>query len=560
MARCCATTITTISGSAERMTLRRVVIGCALGSTLLLALPPVRAQSAAPRLLVVVMVDQMRADYLALFDRHWKAGFRTLLREGAVFENAAYPYANTVTCAGHATVSTGTFPRTHGIVGNAWWSREDARLVDCSIDTNPASAHISYGRPAKSGNGPHLLLVPTLGDELRRQRTGSHVVSLSLKPDAATMLAGHGGDVVTWLDSPAGAFVTSRAYGSAPAPALVEFFNTNPLRRELSGTWTLLENADTYVNADAITGERPPVGRDGVFPHEIGGLLGPNARSLGFWQQSPRSDEYLARMAAAIVDAVALGRDDVPDFLGIGFSALDLVGHSFGPGSREVEDVLVHLDRTLGTLIEVLDKRVGRDRYVLALTADHGVAPVPAPPRGGRVSPAEIEQRINELLEARGIVSPARYPVAVRGPYVYFASGVLERLRADPTLQHAVGQTISEVAGVSRVLTADQLSATSADDMVRAAALSYMAGRSGDLVIIPQPGWLLLSPNVATATTHGTPYDYDRRVPLILFGSGIKAGRFTQSATPADIAPTLAGRAGIKLPSAEGRVLREALK
>jgi predicted AlkP superfamily pyrophosphatase or phosphodiesterase len=406
--------------------------------------------------------------------------------------------------------------------------------------------------------------VPTLGDELRRQRPGSRVVSLSLKPDAATMLAGHGGDVVTWFEGPAGAFVTSRAYAPSPVPALAQFFAANPLAREVWGTWTLLESADTYVNPDAIPGERPPAARDGVFPHEIGGLFGglfgADARSIALWQQSPRSDEYLARMATAMVESLNLGSNDTPDFLAIGFSALDLVGHSFGPGSREIEDVLVHLDRTLGTLIDVLDKRVGRDRYVLALTADHGVAPVPAPPRGGRLFTEDIEQRIKEVLSAKGVSATARYSVAVRGPYVYFADGVLERLRADAALRQTVVEAISEVPGVSRVLAADHLSPTSTDDIVRSVALSYVRGRSGDLVIVPQPGWLLTVRSATAAANHGTPYDYDRRVPLILFGSGIKPGRFTQAATPADVAPTLADRAGITLPAAEGRVLREALK
>ena len=201
-------------------------------------------QAARPRLLVILVVDQMHADYLTVFRRHWTRGFRRLLADGAVFENAAYPYANTVTCAGHATVATGALPRTHGIVGNTWWNRERGGLVDCSIDTSPDAAHISYGRPAAAGNSAHLFMVPTIGDELRRQHPGARVVSLSLKPDTAVTLAGHGGDVVLWFDGGAGAFVTSKAYAAGPSEDVADFLSTNPLTDELRGNWTLKKPAD----------------------------------------------------------------------------------------------------------------------------------------------------------------------------------------------------------------------------------------------------------------------------------------------------------------------------
>src|SRR5688500_13785418 len=154
---------------------RLLAVVCVLVSAALFAWPA-RGQPAAPRLLVLLVVDQMRADYLTTFERHWERGFRRLVTDGTVFENAAYSYANTVTCAGHATVATGASPRTHGMVGNAWWDQDSGRLVDCTIDTRPEAAHISYGRPVASGNGPHLLTATTIGDELRRQRPGARVV------------------------------------------------------------------------------------------------------------------------------------------------------------------------------------------------------------------------------------------------------------------------------------------------------------------------------------------------------------------------------------------------
>jgi predicted AlkP superfamily pyrophosphatase or phosphodiesterase len=534
-----------------------LTVACAVLSAALLVWPA-RGQSAAPRLLVLLVVDQMRAEYLTLFERHWERGFRRLITQGSVFEHAAYPYANTVTCAGHATVATGALPRTHGLVGNAWWDRDRGGLTDCTIDAGADAAHISYGRPVTSGNGPHLLAATTIGDELRRQRPGARVVSISLKPDTAITLAGHGGDVVAWFDAGAASFVTSQAYVPAASADLTAFFSTHPLTEEFSATWTLRKSPDAYINADATPGQRPPTGRDGLFPHAIGG---PGAAlSVALWMQSPASDRYLGRMAASLVETRALGADAAPDVLAIGFSALDLVGHGFGPDSREIEDVLINLDQTIGDLLDVLDRRVGPSGYVVALTADHGVAPIPEATGSGRVMTEDLEERIVDLLHSRwGAERPGAYAV-VRGPYVYFAHGILARLRAEPALWREVLAAITTHPGVLRVLSADELTPSAGDPIVRAAALSYFPGRSGDLVIVTKPGWVAGGRSGTAATSHGTPHDYDQRVPVVFFGNGIRAGRLSQAASPADIAPTLAHLAGITLPQAEGRVLREALR
>jgi hypothetical protein len=521
---------------------------------------PLRGQSAPPRLLVILVVDQMRADYLAVFQRHWERGFRRLVTDGAVFEHAAYSFANTVTCAGHATVATGALPRTHGIVGNLWWDREHAAGVDCTIDASAEAAHISYGRPVPLGNGPHLLRATTIGDEVRRRHPAARVVSLSLKPDTAVTLAGHSGDVVTWFDGGAGAFVTSRAYAAGPSPELAGFLSTNPLSDELRGAWTLSKTAASYLNADATPGQRPPIGRDGVFPHAISGPSGPDARSIAFWMQSPQSDRYLGRMAASLVEKLQLGADQAPDVLAIGFSALDLVGHAFGPDSREVEDVLINLDQTIGDLLDVLDRRIGPSGYVVALTADHGVAPIPQALASGRVVSEDLEERLEALLTSRWGAAKEGYYAVVRTPNVYFGPGILARLHADRALWQQVVASIERTPGVLRVLPADELSPSAADPIVRAVALSYVPGRSGDLVIVTQPGWLAGARNSTAATGHGTAHDYDRRVPVVLFGNGIRAARLTEAATPADIAPTLAFLAGVTLPQADGRVLHEALR
>ncbi|HLG54610.1 MAG TPA: alkaline phosphatase family protein [Vicinamibacterales bacterium] len=509
-----------------------------------------------PRLLVIVVVDQMRADYLQRFDRHWRGGFRTLLDKGLVFENARYPYLVTVTCAGHATIGTGALPHTHGMVNNTWWDRKARALTGCSADG--ATSDITYGRPVRLGNSAAHLMVPTLADELRAQKPGARVAALSMKARSAIMLAGHAADAAVWFDDLSGSWTTSKAFASGPVAEVKAFVDENPYEKDLGRIWNLGGPANTYLMRDAGVGERPPAGWNGLFPHVITGRGGIDAQFFTLWQATPLADAYLARMAASLVDSFALGQRQTTDFLGISFSVLDDVGHAFGPDSREVEDVLRQLDVTLGTLIAHLDARVGRANYVLALSADHGVAPIAVSPKGGRIATDDVRERIEDALTTEwGRLEKGTYVDAVNFTDVYFAAGVFDRLRANPKLMASVTRAVEEIPGVARALRGDQLSHTSQDPLIRRGAMSYLSSRNGDLMVVPKEYWYFSGRNVSPGTTHGTSYDYDTHVPLILFGGSVKPGRATQSATPADIAPTLAELAGIRLPNAEGRALIE---
>jgi predicted AlkP superfamily pyrophosphatase or phosphodiesterase len=514
-----------------------------------------------PKLLVVLVVDQMRADYLQRFDRHWRGGFRTLLDKGLVFDNARYPYLSTVTCAGHSTIGTGALPHTHGMISNGWWSRDDHRLVGCTAD--PAAPDLSYGRPVRLGNSAVHLLVPTLADELRMQKPGARVVAVSLKARSAIGLAGHGGDAIVWFDDLSGSWATSRAFASAPVPAVKEFIDTNPYETDLGREWSLAAPAASYVARDAGVGERPLPGWNGLFPHVIKGrgARDLDAQFFDQWQATPLADAYLMRMAASLVDSLSLGQRSTTDFLGISFSTLDEVGHSFGPDSREIEDVLRQLDATIGSLIERLDVRVGRANYVLALSADHGVAPIALAPRSGRIAPEDIRERLEETLSAElGPLAKGTYVDAVNFTDVYFMPGVFARLQSNSTAMSAVERAVKEIPGVATVLRADQLSAKSTDKLARSAALSYMSGRSGDLIVVPEEYWYFSGRNATFATTHGTPHEYDTHVPLIVFGGGVTAAHVARSVTPADIAPTFGRLAGVQLSKAEGRPLSEVVR
>jgi len=470
-----------------------------------------------------------------------------------VFENARYPYLNTVTCAGHSTIGTGTLPRTHGMVNNTWWDRQNRRVVGCTSD--PDAHDISYGRPVRFGNSGRQLLVPTLADEIRAQSAGARVVAISLKARSAIGLAGHGGDAVVWFDEAAGSFATSSAFASAPVPAVKAFIDAHPFESDNGRIWALSAPTGTYLERDAGVGERPPTPWTGLFPHLVAGRNGIDAQFFDLWQSTPLADAYLEAMGASLVDSLALGQRGTTDFLGISFSTLDLVGHSFGPESREVEDVLRQLDTTLQALITHLDAKVGRENYALALSADHGVAPIAMAPRGGRIANEDVRERVDETLrELFGPREQGSYVESASFTDLVFAPGVFERLTGNPAAMTALQHALEKIPGIDFVLRADQLSETSPKPEVRMAALSHLDGRSGDLVLVPKPYWYFGGRN-AGGTTHGTLQDYDRHVPLILFGAGIPRGRNRMAVTPADIAPTLARLAGVRLVRAEGRNL-----
>jgi predicted AlkP superfamily pyrophosphatase or phosphodiesterase len=266
----------------------------------------------------------------------------------------------------------------------------------------------------------------------------------------------------------------------------------------------------------------------------------------------------MARLASSLADSFQLGRRTGTDFLSISFSTLDDVGHAFGPESREVEDILRHLDVTLGDLITRLDTTVGRANYVLALSADHGVAPFSGMGgQGGRVHTEDIRDRIEEILVGRfGPREKLSYVDNSSSGYVYFAPGVAERVLTNSSLVAAIEREVKAIPGVTHVLRTDRLSETSRDPIVRAAARTHAPGRGGELLVVAREGWSLGGRGVFSAN-HGSPHRYDTHVPVIFFGGGIKPVRTTAAATPADVAPTLAQLAGVKMPKAEGRPLRD---
>jgi predicted AlkP superfamily pyrophosphatase or phosphodiesterase len=540
----------------------RVFAAAAAVSLALVPSPPAaQPEPQRPKLAVVIVVDQMRADYVDRFQSDWTAGLKRLVTQGAWFRRAAYPYFTTVTCPGHATIATGAFPHKHGIFQNTWWDRDARKQVSCNEDARPEAADVGYGVTVLGGDSAFRLQIPTLTDQLRSQRQ-ARVATVALKDRSAIMLAGHGSDATTWLGTTVDGWMTSKVFAAEPVPVVQQFVEGDRMSADFAKVWTRLLPERRYTTADDAVGEAPPRGWTRTFPHPLTGTNNvADATFLAQWERSPFADAYVGRFAAALTEKLKLGTRDATDVLGVSFSSPDMVGHAFGPRSQEVQDMYAHLDRTLGTLFDRLDALVGRDEWVVALSADHGVTPIPEQltaegKDAGRINSSALITKLQQVL--RSALGEGRHVAALINQDLYFGEGVYRKIAASPELLQSVIDAIKATPGVQRVLRAEDIrgAASSKDPIVRAAALSYFQGRSGDLLIVQKPNWIFST----TGTTHGSPSEEDQRVPILFMGRGIKPGRYDDSATPADIAPTLAAVTGVTLSNAEGHALTVALR
>ena len=525
---------------------------------------------AKPKLVVLLVVDQMRGDYVDKFSFQWTGGLKRLLTEGAWFRDAAYPYAATETCVGHATISTGAFPSTHGMVANAWWDRKTQKVMTCTADPDPGVKNIGYaGTTPKGADTAWRMAVPSFAEELKFQTNGTtRIVTFSLKARAAITMAGHKADAATWFDG--GAWVTSTPYGMLPF--LDDPAESHPAKADFGKTWSLSLPENVYWYGEKALGAVPPDGWDLTFPHPLRGKSGvgePDSAFYEQWSSSPYADTALTALAEEAVDELKLGNSNGTDFLAISYSSVDYVGHEFGPRSREILDILVRLDKDLRNLFAHLDEKVGRGNYVVAFSADHGVVPIPEDLQttgidAGILRLSEVQDRIEKALEPFNYSKPA--VARVNGSDIYFAPGVYEKLQQDHAALQAVLDAALAQPGVATVYRAEELQDRPATQSPtqQAFANSYFPGRSGDLFIAPKPYWLMdgtaAGKSRSYGTGHGTPYNYDQHVPVLFMGYGIQPGEYFQSITPADIAPTLAALCGITLAPRDGHVLAEALK
>jgi arylsulfatase A-like enzyme len=525
-----------------------------LTAGLLLASPALLAQNRpGPKLLVGIMVDQMRPDYLTRFANDFGPdGFNRLRREGMECRNTHYNYIPTVTGPGHSSVYTGTTPRYHGIIGNSWYSRQLRRDVYCTDDTTVQLVGTARGMGVSARNQ----VSTTLGDELKMTYGGrSKVLALSLKDRASALPAGHMADGAYWLDTNTGDFISSTFY-VPQLPAWVRDFNAQKKAAAYrQQTWTPLRGPEAYRNSlpDSNRYERIFKGKTAAtFPYDFTKIAPLNPPAFESMYTSPFGDDLLTDLALAALQGTDLGRDDVPDLLAISFSSPDAVGHTFGPLSKEENDLYLRLDLDLARLLKALDQAVGKGNYTVFLTADHGASEVTRyladhqAPVGSYSQPA-LNQAANAYLTAQ--LGPGQWIEAERNHLYYLNRPLLAQHKIELAhAQQVLAGFLRDQPGIAQVNTTSQLlnaGYTTGLEARLQAGLYYP--RFGDVRFELLPGW---TGDIGVGASHGTGYAYDTHVPLLWWGMGIPAGVSYAPHTITDIAPTAAMILNSKLPSA----------
>jgi predicted AlkP superfamily pyrophosphatase or phosphodiesterase len=544
-----------------------------------------------PRLVLLIAVDQFRADYLERFGDLFAAnGIKRLMREGALWANANYDHTPTYTAPGHATMMTGAWPAETGIIANEWPDRETGKKVTSVSDE---TLRLLGGEEGEVAASPRRLMASTLGDELRLATNDrSKVIGISEKDRAAILPAGRHASAAYWFSEQTGRMVSSNFYFNQ-LPAWVESFNAaKPADKFFGARWErLLPDDAEYVKRAGP--DAPPwevirgygEGKDtNTFPHVItGGATSPGRDfygvALGY---SPFSNDILLSFTEQAIINENLGADEVTDVLTLSFSANDHVGHRFGPYSQELMDITLRVDRQIAALLDFVNERVGLQNTLVVFTADHGVAPIPEHAGalglpGGRIESADVLRAMKMAISARYnrknespdptgdyILKYTDWGRVREGFYngnLYFNRIALERDGInEEEIERVAGVAAMTVPGIRGYFTRTQLqrgAVSPADPLARRVLHGFYPRRSGDVIVLYEPFKKLA--DYAITADHGSPYSYDTHVPLIIMGANLKAGRYMEAATPADIAPTLAAILNVQAPSnAVGRVLMEA--
>ena len=541
-----------------------------------------------PRLVLLIVVDQFRYDYLERFgDLFGPNGLRRLMRDGALWTQANYDHFPTYTAPGHGTMMTGAFPAESGIVGNDWIDRPSGKRITSVTDDNVKL--LGSGDPKETPASPHRLLSSTVGDELRLVTNDrSKVIGISAKDRSAILPAGRHANAAYWLSN-TGTMASSTYYFNQLPAWVTAFNNTKPADKYFGAKWERLISESEYekrAGPDSTPWETVTStwGDTNTFPHTItGGAKEPNQAFYSALDYSPFSNDLLVSFAAEAIVNEQLGQDDDTDVLTVSFSASDYVGHRYGPYSQEAMDVTLRVDRQIATLLDFVQARVGLSNTLIAFTADHGVSPIPEHAAalglgGARIKTPDILAAIHAAISARynpqgkspdpsadyilkynwwGVVTDA----FINGN-LYFNYEALKRDNVDlEEISKVVAATALTIPGVARSFTRAQLlrGETSITDPIERRVLhGFFPARSGDVVMIAEP-YKYLGDTITA--THGSPYSYDTHVPVIIMGTGIVPGRYLEPASPADIAPTLSALLRITAPtSVTGRVLMEAIR
>lgn len=501
-------------------------------------------------LIVVLSFDQYRGDYIERFSKvGGQRGFQRMVSEGRWFSHCYFGHAVTQTGPGHATLLSGCYAAKHGIVSNNFCSVDDNGCFYCATDT--------VGQASAT-----LMQVPTVGDVLKEQSPSSKVVGIALKDRAAVLMAGNHADVVIFNNAKTGNWETSTHY---PTPKWLKSVSDKfSLVNYRNHTWDAVI-PDSIAAYDAAPWEGTLSDGRTTFPHHISAT---DTIAVADALLTPYSLEALFNVTATAIHAEQLGRDTVPDLLLIGASTTDIVGHAFGPDSREVQELFVHADRFLERLIDTLDQSVGRDNYILVVTSDHGVTPIPeftlhqkipSEPSidAGRIRSKDIKTLLEAELTSQYGKPPNNWVGNIYPPHIYFNKEALawSDVPAD-TIAEKAAQIVRSVRGIGIAFSTAALRKGICPPGTDATLCTLFKNdahpqHAGQIMMYPKPYWVVGS----KPTTHGSPWEYDRWVPLMILGGGFGFGEDATPVEPVDIAPTIASLLGIVLSNVDGRPL-----
>jgi predicted AlkP superfamily pyrophosphatase or phosphodiesterase len=541
-----------------------------------------RAANKAPRLILQITVDALRADLPGRFAQVLGEGGFRYLQQGVNYTNAHYQHATTETIVGHASLATGTVPAAHGMVGNLWFDRGEGRLMyniedadyhllSANSDVDKSTEIDPTQKAAKvDGRSPRAILSTTFSDELAAHYAGkSKIFGVSVKDRGAVSMAGHAGKAF-WFSKASGEFVTSSYYYDV-YPQWVLDWNAAKLAQVYAGkSWELTHKPEMYLFGDADDREWemdfPGYGR--TFPHPYG--AGDDKYFTTRLTLSPAGDELTLDFAKTLLDAEKLGQDEVPDYLAVSFSSTDYIGHIFGPSSLESEDNIARLDRSLADLFAYVDKKVGLQNTLIVLSADHGQPEVP-----GYLHSLGIQSagyfNAKELDKAPAIaVLKQRFGVGKEvienffQPYLYLNRELIRSKGLDQAeVERVLAEELEKFPGVAEAVSSIALRTAALPDteLMRKILNNYHPRRSGDIYLVFEP-YVYINDfdGLMVASTHGAPWRYDSFVPVMFAGAGLKPATISRAITPYDVAPTLANYLGVKQPSAAiGQPLVEVL-
>ena len=515
-----------------------------------------------PKIIVGIVIDQMRWDYLyRYYNRYSNGGFKKLINQGYSFENTFIPYVPTYTAVGHTTIYTGGVPSTHGMVGNNWFDRTINRNVYCTED----STVLGVGNNDINGKmSPRNLWSTTITDELRLDTNfESKVIGIALKDRGAILPAGHSANAAYWYDDKTGKWITSNYY-MPQLPVWVNDFNAkDEVASMMKNDWNTLYPINTYTQstADNKEYEQPIAGlKSPTFPHQLSAI---NSVKYSAFKYTPYASTFTFNFAKAAIENEKMGTGKATDFLAISISSTDYMGHNFGPNSIEAEDTYLRLDKDIANFLTDLDIKFGKNNYLVFLSADHGAAHVPGFLKENRIDAgvfddANIKQQLNKLLEDSFNVKNSI--LAVQNYQVYVNKKLFASSGKDvDAAQQLIMQALKTYPYITSVFETSKISSTSLNASLKEIFINgYTETRSGDIQFILKPGYF---DGGLKGTTHGLWNPYDAHIPLLFYGWNIKPGKTNREVYMTDIAPTLAAMLHIQMPSGSvGKVLQEVVK